>query len=56
MSKEHPTDADPRIAAAVSEPAFPSTTTTPDIMFSHADQPTRPAISISGPSIRPHAK
>ena len=25
-------------------------------MFSHADQPTRPVMWISGPSIRPHAK
>ena len=32
----------PRIAAPVSEPAFFSITTTPDIMFSH-DGPTDPA-------------
>ena len=43
----------PRIAAPVSEPAFPSTTTTPDIMFSQADQPTRPVMWISGPSMSP---
>ncbi len=46
----------PRIAAPVSEPAFFSITTTPDIMFSHTDQPTRPVTVISGPSIRPRPK
>ena len=46
----------PRIAAPVSEPAFESTTTTPLIMFSHDDQPTRPLMWISGPSIRPQPK
>ena len=46
----------PRIAAPVREPPFLSTTTTPDIMFSHDDQPTRPLMWISGPSISPHAK
>ncbi len=30
------------MAAPVSEPALPSMMTTPDIMFSHAAQPTRP--------------
>jgi len=33
-----------------------TTITTPDIMFSHADQPTRPVMRISGPSIRPQPK
>ena len=46
----------PRIAAPVSEPAFRSTTTTPDIMFSQADQPTRPVMWTSGPSIMPQPK
>ena len=46
----------PRNAAPVSEPALPSTTTTPDIMFSQDDQPTRPVMWISGPSIRPQPK
>ena len=46
----------PRIAAAVSEPALPSMTTTPDIMFSHDDQPTRPLTWISGPSMSPQPK
>ena len=46
----------PRIAAPVSEPAFDSITTTPDIMFSQADQPTRPVTVISGPSISPQPK
>ncbi len=46
----------PRVAAPVSEPALPSTTTTPLIMFSQADQPTRPSIWISGPSITPQPK
>ena len=46
----------PRIAAPVSEPALPSITTTPDIMFSHADQPTRPLMWTSGPSMMPHAE
>ncbi len=44
------------MAAPVSEPALDSITTTPDIMFSHADQPTRPAMWTSGPSIIPSAK
>jgi hypothetical protein len=30
--------------------------TTPDIMFSQADQPTRPVMCTSGPSITPHPK
>ena len=46
----------PRIAAPVSEPALESITTTPDIMFSQADQATRPLMWISGPSIRPQPK
>ena len=46
----------PRIAAPVSEPALCSTTTTPDIMFSHADQPTRPVMRISGPVDQPAAE
>ena len=46
----------PRSAAPVSDPALLSMTTTPDIMFSHADQPTRPVMWISGPSTSPHAK
>ena len=46
----------PRSAAPVSDPALLSITTTPDIMFSHADQPTRPVMCTSGPSIRPHPK
>ena len=33
------TTSPPRNAAAVSEPALPSISHTPDIMFSHADQP-----------------
>ena len=44
------------MAAPVSEPALPSMTTTPDIMFSQADQPTRPVMWISGPSMRPQPK
>ena len=44
------------MAAPVSEPALPSITTTPDIMFSQAAQPTRPVMWISGPSIRPQPK
>ena len=50
------TTSPPRIAAAVSEPALPSTIDDPDIMFSQADQPTRPVMWISGPSIRPQPK
>jgi hypothetical protein len=46
----------PRKAAPVSEPAFLSITITPDIMFSATDQPTRPVIRISGPSISPQPK
>ena len=46
----------PRIAAPVSEPALPSMTTTPDIMFSHDDQPTRPVMWISGPSMQAAAE
>ncbi len=46
----------PRSAAPVSEPAFLSMTTTPDIMFSATDQPTRPVMWISGPSMRPQPK
>ena len=46
----------PRRAAPVSEPAFFSIRTTPDIMFSQTDQPTRPVIVTSGPSIRPTPK
>ena len=46
----------PRIAAPVSEPALLSIVTTPDIMFSQADQPTRPLMWISGPSISPQPK
>ena len=46
----------PRIAAPASEPAFFSMTTTPDIMFSHTDQPTRPSTTISGPSMMPSPK
>ena len=46
----------PRSAAPASEPALASTTTTPDIMFSATDQPTRPVISTSGPSISPQPK
>jgi hypothetical protein len=33
-----------------------STTSTPDIMFSATDQPTRPFTSISGPSMSPQPK
>ena len=47
------TTSPPRSAAPVSEPALLSITTTPDIMFSHADQPTRPVMWTSGPSIIP---
>ena len=50
------TTSPPRMAAAVSEPALFSITTTPDIMFSHEDQPTRPAMRISGPSMSPQPK
>ena len=40
----------------MSEPAFFSIRTTPDIMFSQTDQPTRPVMVISGPSISPTPK
>ena len=46
----------PRNAAPVSEPALWSITTTPDIMFSHDDQPTRPLMCTSGPSMIPQPK
>ena len=46
----------PRIAAPASEPATFSITTTPDIMFSATDHPTRPVIETSGPSISPTPK
>ncbi len=46
----------PRSAAPASEPALFSTTTTPLIMFSATDQPTRPVMVTSGPSIRPTPK
>src|SRR5260370_164811 len=45
-----------RRAQAVSEPAFFSIRTTPDIMFSQADHPTRPVTTTSGPSIMPRPK
>ena len=38
------------------EPAFFSITTLPDIMFSAQDQPTRPEILTTGPSIEPTPK
>ncbi len=43
------------MAAPVSEPALRSMVTTPDIMFSATDQPTRPLMVTSGPSMSPHA-
>ncbi len=46
----------PRSAAPASEPALLSITTTPDIMFSATDQPTRPVMCTSAPSIRPQPK
>jgi hypothetical protein len=46
----------PRIAAPKHEPAFFSITTFPDIMFSAQDQPTRPEILTTGPSIDPTPK
>ena len=46
----------PRSAAPASEPALLSITTTPDIMFSATDQPTRPLIWNSGPSPSPAPK
>ncbi len=46
----------PRSAAPASEPELLSITTTPDIMFSATDQPTRPLICTSGPSSSPQPK
>ena len=46
----------PRSAAPISEPALLSMVATPDIMFSHADHPTRPLMCTSGPSMIPQAK
>ena len=43
------------MAAPVSEPALRSMVTTPDIMFSATDQPTRPLMVTSGPSMSPQA-
>ena len=44
------------VMAPANDPALDSITTTPDIMFSATDQPTRPLICTSGPSPRPTPK
>ena len=46
----------PRMAAPVSEPAFFSITTTPDIMFSQRTSRPGPVTVISGPSLSPSPK
>ena len=45
------TTSPPLSAAASSDPALLSIVTTPDIMFSHTDQPTLPVTTISGPPL-----
>ena len=46
----------PLSAAPKVDPPFFSITTTPAIMFSAQDQPTRPLMWTLGPSIRPQPK